>query len=94
MQSKEFMLLKSWHLKLLIIGAMLTPAITATGAYYGVRIKMVEDQKEVSDRVNKLELDTAKTFAEKSSLQNLDGRMQRMENDITEIKTILKTRLR
>lgn len=89
----EIPFLTSWHLKLAILAGILTPAVTATGAYYGVKITMVKDKAELSQRVDRLELDSTKTYADKASLQSLDSRMQKMENDITEIKTILKTKL-
>lgn len=92
--STEFSILKTWHVKLLLIGAIAMPAVSATGAYYGLREKALADKAEISDRVSKIELESAKTFADKQALQSLDARTQRMENDITEIKTILKAKLR
>ena len=90
----ETNILKNWHVKMLVLIAIVTPTITATGAYYGVREKAATDKAEVSERVNKLELSIERTFADKASMQLLDERTRRMESDITEIKTILKTKLR
>lgn len=93
-KSSEQNLLKNWHLRLVVLAAVVMPTITATGAYYGVRERVAADKAEVSERVNKLELSVERNFADKSSMQQLDQRTRRMETDITEIKTILKTKLR
>lgn len=93
-ESTAFRILKAWHLYMACAIAFITPVVTATGAYYGLREKALADKAEVTERVSKLELDAAKTFADKTALENLDARTQRMQNDITEIKTILKSKLR
>lgn len=93
-KSAEQNFLKHWHLKLVVLAAIVTPTVTATGAYYGIRERAAADKMEVSDRVSKLELDVQRNFADKPSMEQLDQRTRRMETDITEIKTILKTKLR
>lgn len=90
----QLSLLKTWHLKLALLGMIITPAITATGAYYGLQNKIQSDKAEITERVSKLELDSEKNFADKASLRSVDTRMQHMEVDLAEIKTLLKNRLR
>lgn len=94
MKNMESAILKNWHIKILVLTGIVAPVMTATGAYFGIKVKMAEDKQEISERVSKIELESTRSFADKTSLQNLDVRMQKMENDITEIKTILKNKLR
>lgn len=92
-QETKLSILKSWQVKLAILSSIIIPTATATGAFFGLKVSRVEDKAELIQRVDKLELQSAKTFADKASLEVLDTRTRKMENDITEIKTILKTKL-
>jgi hypothetical protein len=92
--SNETTILKKWHLKLAILSGIVIPTATATGSYWKLRLNQTTETAQVNERISKVELQAEKSFVDKESFQNLDQRSRRMENDITEIKTILKTKLK
>jgi hypothetical protein len=83
----ELLVLKKWQLMLAILGSILVPTVTATGAYF-------KKFSQVDEKINKLEVDTVKSYVDKDSFKRLDDRTRRMENDLVEIKTIVKQKLR
>lgn len=92
--TKENDFLKNWHLKLAIIGALVMPAITATGAFYDLKAKMQEKDAAVSAKISALELSSTKEFADKNTLKEVQEDVKRMRDDVTEIKTLLIKRSR
>lgn len=82
--------LKNIHLKLLILACITTPCVTATGAYWGLKIQIEEKDRQISDRISRVELSDQKTFADKESLKTLNTKVDQISQDVTEIKTILR----
>lgn len=81
---QESSLLKNWQIKIALLASIVMPTITATGAYYNL-------SSEMTGKVSSLELKITQSFADKASLQRIDERTQKIQNDITEITTILKS---
>lgn len=94
MEQKESSLLKNWQIKIALLTSIVMPTITATGAYYNLSDKMTASKTEYSEKVSSLELKITQSFADKASLQRIDERTQKIQNDITELATIVKRRLR
>ncbi len=90
----EESILKNWHIKLAVLSALVSPAVSATGAYFSIQNRITSETAHVSEKVNNLELRITESYADKNSLRAIDDRTRKMENDIVEIKTMLRTRLR
>lgn len=75
---------------MLVAGGIITPCVTATGAYYGLKMKMEEKDRVVSERVTKVEIDAAEKFVKKDDFKDLNTEVKSMHDDVTEIKAILK----
>lgn len=91
---KETDLLKNWKLKLAILAAIVVPTITATGAFYDLKAKIVEKEVAVNDRINSLELQNQKNFVDKDTVKEIRSDIKEMRSEITEIKNILIRRTR
>ena len=90
----EATLLKNWKLKLGILFAIISPTVTGTAAYYKLQIQLNEKNQQTEERVSRLELDTTKNFADKGTMESMRRDVNEMRNDITEIKTLLRKKLR
>lgn len=92
--SNKTKFLYDWKLKLGILLAILTPAVTATGSFYRLEIRLNEKNQQTENRINKLELDAERNFATKQTMDKLSGDVSNMRDDLIEIKTLLKRKLR
>jgi hypothetical protein len=93
-EAKEHNFLKSWHLKLGLLVAICTPAITATGAFYNLKADSQAQVAQINAKIAALELQSTKDFAEKTSLRDVQTKLDAVSTDVTEIKTLLKNKLR
>lgn len=93
-KSKELVILKNWHLKLLILAGILAPAVSGMSAYFGIKERALLDKVEITKRLSDLELEVNKNYADKASIQSIDTRVRRMELDLAEIKFLLKSKLK
>jgi hypothetical protein len=93
-ESPEVKVLQKWHITLAVIVGIAAPCITATGAYWGLKLQIEEKHRAVSDRISKVELDTEKDFANKTTLDDLSTEVKHMHDDVLEIKTFLKSQRR
>jgi len=84
--------LKTIHLKFLILFGIITPTVTATGAYWSLKAQVSETDRKVSERVLKVENEADKTFVDKQQFQNLASEVRAMHDDVLEIKTLLNAR--
>lgn len=82
----------SIHMKLGVLFGIVMPTLTASGAYWGVKLQIEEKNRQVSDRVSKIELDNEKNFADKDSLQGLTREVQSIHDDVIQIKALLQKR--
>lgn len=68
----------------------MTPAVTATGMYYGLKVDMEEKNRAISDRISTLQLNDQKDYVDKASFDKLGDKVDIIGQDVTEIKTMLK----
>lgn len=73
---------------------ILTPTVSVMGAYYGVGASAAKDKAEITQRISSLELESAKTFADKGAVQQIARDVQDVKVDVAEIKALLKDRRR
>lgn len=90
----ETKVLQKWHVMIAVLLGIASPCITATGAYWGLKLQIEEKDRAVSDRINKVELSNQKNFADKGSLDDLSTEVKHMHDDVLEIKTLLKSQRR
>lgn len=86
--------LYDWKLKLGILAAIVTPSVTATAAFFKLELRLNEKTYQVENRVNKIELDAERNFADKKTMQELSGDVRALREDMVEIKTLLKKKLK
>lgn len=86
-------LLRSWKLKLALLAAIVAPSVTATGAYYKLQIQLTEKNQQTENRISGLELQSVKNFADKPTMDDMRRNVEHMQQDIAEIKTILRNKL-
>lgn len=93
-RSIETKILYDWKLKLGILVAIASPAITGTAAYYKLKID-INDVSRVSDsRSTEVELNTEKNYASKNAVEKVQSDISQMKQDLVEIKTILQRKLK
>lgn len=92
--SKETSFLYDWKLKLGILAAIVMPTVTATAAFYKLEARLNEKSFQTENRINKVELDVERNFADKRTVDDMHKDINKMQNDITEIKTLLKRRFK
>lgn len=90
MASGENKVLESWALRISFLTALIVPTITATGAYYKLDGKIDSREAAVIQRVQTLELDSTRHFADKDELKEMHQEIKQLRSDVTEIKTLLK----
>lgn len=88
----EHIFLKNLHLKIIILTGILAPCLTASGAYFGLKAKIEEKDRLISDRVSTLELTDNKTYIDKDSFNHLSNKVDVLSNQSTEILVILRAR--
>lgn len=93
-EDREQLVLKGIHLKILVLAGIVTPCLTASGAYWGLKLQIEQKDFQISERVSRVELENTKNFADKQSLQSLTQEVKQIHDDVTEIKAILKSRHR
>lgn len=92
MSKTEHALLSSWKLKLALLMAIVTPTVGMTGAYWKIKGDVLEARASADARLSAVELNTQKSFAEKSDLKDMQREISAMHDDIIDIKSILKQR--
>lgn len=90
----ETSLLANWKLKLGILMAIVSPTVTGTAAYYKLQIQLDGKNQQTLEKVNKLELDAERNFASKQTMEKIKEDVSKMKEDLVEIKTLLKRKLR
>lgn len=93
-KSAETNILTNWKLKLGILFAVISPTVTGTAAYYNLQIKLDEKNQITQEKINQLELRTEKNFASKETMEKIRDDMNRVKEDIVEIKVLLKRKLK
>lgn len=88
----EKKLLENWKLKIGILTGILVPAITATGAIYGIKEDAHQAEASLNRRISEVELKTEINKADKSLLEQVQRDVSRMREDVVEIKTLLRAR--
>jgi hypothetical protein len=93
----EQKLMEHWRVKLLLIAAIVSPTVTATGAYYTLDKRIDNNQSAAIQRVSELELQTSKSFVNKDEFKQFREDVKQVRDDqremrdaIVEIKTLLK----
>jgi uncharacterized protein YfiM (DUF2279 family) len=86
---KEIAVLESWKLKLAVLSAIIFPTITATGAFYGLKSEMKDQQAAINEKVAALELKTQKEFIDKETGKELRDEVRALRSSMDEIKNIL-----
>lgn len=86
---KELTILESWKLKLAIVSAIVFPTITATGAFYGLKSEMKDQQAIVQNKISQIELQSQREFVDKETVKDLRGDMKMMQRSIDELKEIM-----
>lgn len=86
--------LSNIHLKLLILSGIVVPCLTASGAYWSIKLQVVESNNEMSNRVAKVESESTKNFVGKQSFDELSHEVKDMHDDVLEIKTLIKLQQR
>lgn len=89
MVKSEYDLLKNWKLKLGLLAAIVVPSVTATGAFYDLKAKIVEKETAVHLRMNEIELTNQRNFADKDTIKEIRSDIKDMRSDISEIKTLI-----
>ena len=93
-RSAENILLTNWKLKIAILLAVISPTVTGTAAYYKLQIQLEDKNQITLEKVSQLELQAEKNFASKSTMESIKGDVSEMKQDLIEIKTLLKHKLR
>ena len=86
--------LKSTHLIILVLIGIVTPVLTVSAAYWGLKLQVSDQDRAISDRVSRIETETAKVYVDKDTFQKLADEVKSTHDDVIEIKTILKSRPR
>lgn len=86
---KELTVLESWKLKIAVISAIVFPTITATGAFYGLKSEIKDNQVQVQEKISRLELQSQREFVDKDTVRDLRGDMKQMQRSIDELKEIM-----
>lgn len=86
--------LYDWKLKLAILTAIVVPSVTATGAFYKMETRLNEKNFQTENRISKLEVDTVRNFADKPTMVKLQDDVAKLREDTSEIKALLKRKLR
>lgn len=94
MASNEHSLLKNWHLKLAILFGIITPTITATGAYYSLQSRISQVESAASEKVDQAQIDTTKNYITKEDFRILQTDVKEMRDNLIEINTLLHKKLR
>lgn len=89
---KEITVLESWKLKLAVAGAIIFPTITATGAFYGLKSEIKDQQVAVQSKISALELQSQKEFVDKETVKDLRSDIKTMQSSINELKNIMLNR--
>jgi hypothetical protein len=90
MADGEKKLLEIWRLRFALATLLIVPTATAVGAYYQLDARSEARHSEVVQRVQELELQSSKSFAEKNDLKEIQQDIKQMHEDIVEIKSILR----
>lgn len=86
--------LYDWKLKLAILSAIVIPSVTATGSFYKMEMRFNEKNQQTEDRINRLEVDTVRNYADKPTMVKLQDDVTKLREDTAEIKALLKRKLR
>ncbi len=86
--------LYDWKLKLAILSAIVIPSVTATASFYKMEIRFNDKNQQTEDRINKLEVDTVRNYADKPTMIRLQDDVTKLREDTAEIKALLKRKLR
>lgn len=78
----ETSFLKRYQLIVAILGGILIPTIAGVGGYYRANADMTQ-------RIDKVQLDNANTYAKTSDLKDLRDRLDKISSDVSEIKGFL-----
>jgi hypothetical protein len=89
-KSGEYNFLESWTLKITIVTAIITPTAAAVSAYFKLDTKIQEREAVVVQRISAIELDSNRSFADKSELKEMQKDIKEMRSDISEIKVLMK----
>jgi hypothetical protein len=93
-KSNESTFLRNWHLKLLILGGIVMPTVTATGAYYDLKAKLVATQTQNQESITKLELKSVESFAGKEDIKAIRDEVSAMHDDVTSLKVYVTRKLK
>lgn len=74
--------------------AIVLPTVTATGAFYDLKAKIVEKEVAVNERISDIELNTQRNFADKDTIRDMRNDIKDMRNEMSEIKTLIIRRSR
>lgn len=92
MKDTEATWLKDIKLKVAVLMAVITPCVTATGAYWGLKLQIEERDRLTSDRISNFEATAYQTFVDKTAFDKMNDEVKAMHDDVIEVKTILKRR--
>lgn len=81
--------LKAIHLKFVILSSILAPCVTATGAYWGVKMQIEAKDRTVNERISQLELSNQEKFTNKDSFDKLYGEVRQLHDDVLIIKNLM-----
>lgn len=87
-------LLRNWKFKIAILTAIVTPTITATGAYYDLKSRVEQNDTNNSARLVKLELQSNNQYADKATLNAVQAELRDTHDDVIAIKTFLTRKLK
>ena len=82
MIKKENDLLSNWKAKLAILTAIVFPTVTATGAFYGLKANMADTEYSLTQKINNVQLEVEKNFADKRSLDEIKSDIKEIQRDI------------
>jgi hypothetical protein len=89
MDNRENKWLRGWHTKIAILLAIMSPTVTATGAFYGMKNDIQAREAKINERVLSLELSNTKEFADKQELSEIHTDVREMRKEISELKNML-----
>jgi cell division protein FtsL len=81
----ELSLLKSWKLKIALLLAIITPAVSVTGAYYNLKADV---GSQISQAQNKID----EKYVSKDSFRDMKEDVKDVREDVKEIKRFLMQR--
>lgn len=79
--------LRGWKLRIALLAAIVSPAITATGAYYNMKADLKAEIVDAKDQID------AK-YVRKESLDDLKEDVHDVKQDVKDIKNLLIRRSR